>query len=85
MSMTDRARTLLAPTAATQDPALSPDTELERYSCMYVCIITAASKASTALSQKSVSPRGKQEICRPCLSGVDHRWFRKTVVVGGLA
>ena len=78
MSMTDRARTLLAPTAATQEPALSPDTELERYSFMYACIIMVAPKAPTALSQKSVPPRGKQEICRPCLSGVDHRWFRKT-------
>ena len=77
---TGRARTLLAPTAATQDPALSPDTELERNSCMYVCIIMAAPKVPTALPQKSVPPRGEQEICRPCLSGVDHPWFRKTDV-----
>jgi len=91
MSMTDRARTPLAPTTATQDPALSLDTELERNSFM-LCVY----RAPTALSQKSVPPCGKQDISRPCLSGVDRRWFPKTnvakygmsykeVIVGGLA
>jgi hypothetical protein len=78
--MMDGARTLLAPSTATQDPALSPDIELERYSFMYVCIIMAATKPPTVLSLLSVPPHGKQEICRSCLSGIDHRWFLKTDV-----
>jgi hypothetical protein len=73
--MMDGARTLLAPTTATQDPALSPDIELERYSFMYVCIIMAATKPPI-----SVPSPGKQEICRSCLSGIDCGWVFKTHV-----